>query len=78
MSMAAATQAATDGKTGLQAIAGVAAVYLGFAAAHPSLYEAMFRLPIDVRFAQGDTETELRSAFNALGAQACEFGGLPG
>ena len=37
-------------------------------ATHPSLYEAMFQLPIDARFAQDDAETELRSGFNALGA----------
>jgi hypothetical protein len=46
----------------------VADVYLGFAATHPSLYEAMFELPIDARFAQDDSEAELRSGFNALRA----------
>jgi AcrR family transcriptional regulator len=66
--LAATTQAAMGGKTGPQAVAAVADVYLGFAATHPSLYEAMFQLPIDARFAQDDAETELRSAFNALGA----------
>ncbi len=65
--LAAATQAAMGGKTGPQAVAAVADAYLGFAAAHPSLYEAMFQLPIDARFAQDDAETELRSGFNALG-----------
>jgi AcrR family transcriptional regulator len=63
-----ATQAAMGGKTGPQAVAAVADVYLDFAATHPSLYEAMFQLPIDARFAQDDAETELRSGFNALGA----------
>ena len=66
--LAAATWAAVGGKTGPQAVAAVADVYLGFAATHPSLYEAMFQLPIDARFAQDDAETELRSGFNALGA----------
>jgi AcrR family transcriptional regulator len=66
--LAAATRAAMGGKTGRQAVAAVADVYLGFAAAHPSLYEAMFQLPIDARFAQEDSETELRSGFNALSA----------
>jgi AcrR family transcriptional regulator len=66
--LAAATQAAMGGKTGPQAVAAVADVYLDFAATHPSLYEAMFQLPIDARFAQDDAETELRSGFNALGA----------
>jgi hypothetical protein len=46
----------------------VAGVYLAFAAAHPSLYEAMFQLPIDARFAQDDAEDELRSGFSALAA----------
>ena len=55
-------------KTGPQAVTAVAEVYLDFAATHPSLYEAMFQLPIDARFAQDDAETELRSGFNALGA----------
>jgi hypothetical protein len=56
------------GKTGPRAVAAVADAYLGFAATHPALYEAMFQLPIDARFAQDDAETELRSGFNALGA----------
>jgi AcrR family transcriptional regulator len=66
--LAAATWAAVEGKTGREAVAAVADVYLGFAATHPSLYEAMFQLPIDARFAQDDAETELRSGFNALRA----------
>jgi hypothetical protein len=43
-------------------------VYLDFAAAHPSLYEVMFRLPIDARSAQDDAEEELRPGFGALAA----------
>jgi AcrR family transcriptional regulator len=66
--LAAATRAAMGRKTGRLAVAAVADAYLGFAAAHPSLYEAMFQLPIDARFAQDDAETELRSGFDALGA----------
>jgi AcrR family transcriptional regulator len=66
--LAAATRASMGGKTGPQAVTAVAAAYLDFAAAHPALYEAMFHLPIDARFAQDDAETELRSGFNALGA----------
>jgi AcrR family transcriptional regulator len=64
--LAAATRAAVGRKTGAPAIAAVADVYLGFAAAQPSLYEAMFQLPIDARFAQDDAEAELRSGFSAL------------
>jgi AcrR family transcriptional regulator len=72
--LTAATQAAMAGKAGAgrktdqQAVAAVADAYLGFAAAHPSLYEAMFQLPIDARFAQDDAEAELRAGFSALGA----------
>jgi AcrR family transcriptional regulator len=66
--LAAATRAAMGGKAGPQAVAAVADAYLDFAATHPSLYEAMFQLPIDARFAQDDAEIELRSGFNALGA----------
>ena len=66
--LAAATRAAVDRKTGAQAVAAVANAYLDFAAAHPSLYDAMFQLPIDARFAQHDSEAELRSGFDALAA----------
>jgi hypothetical protein len=60
--------AAVEDKTGQQAVAAIAEVYLDFATTHPALYEAMFQLPIDARFAQEDAETELRSGFNALSA----------
>ena len=66
--LAAATRAAVGRKTGTRAVAAVAGAYLDFAAAHPSLYEAMFQLPIDARFARDDAEAELRSGFNALAA----------
>ena len=66
--LAAATRAAMGDKAGRQAVAAVADAYLGFASTHPSLYEAMFQLPIDARFAQDDAEAELRAGFNALGA----------
>jgi AcrR family transcriptional regulator len=66
--LAEATRTALGRKTGPRAIAAVADAYLDFAATHPSLYEAMFQLPIDARFAQDDAETELRSGFNALRA----------
>src|ERR1700734_2974683 len=39
--LAAGTRAALGRKTGARAVAAVADMYLGFAAAHPSLYEAM-------------------------------------
>src|SRR5215469_15680480 len=66
--LAAAMRAATGRKTGARAVTAVAVAYLDFAAAHSSLYEAMFQLPIDARFAQEDSEAELRSGFDALAA----------
>jgi AcrR family transcriptional regulator len=66
--LAAATRAAVGRTAGARAVAAVATAYLDFAAAHPSLYEAMFQLPIDARFAQHDAEAELRSGFDALAA----------
>jgi AcrR family transcriptional regulator len=59
---------------GGRAVEAVAEAYLDFAAAHPALYEAMFQLPIDARFAQDDNEAELRSAFDALYAAAGDSG----
>jgi AcrR family transcriptional regulator len=47
----------------------VAQAYLDFAAAHPALYEAMFTLPIDVRFASpGQTPQPLQDGFAQLAA----------
>ncbi|HET8928419.1 MAG TPA: TetR/AcrR family transcriptional regulator [Microbacterium sp.] len=66
--LTAATRTAMGSKKGAQAVAAVARAYLTFAAAHPALYEAMFQLPIDARFAEDDAEAELRSGFAALGA----------
>ena len=66
--LAAATRAAVGDQAGPRAVEAVAGAYLGFAEAHPALYEAMFQLPIDARFAQEDNEEELRAGFDALGA----------
>jgi AcrR family transcriptional regulator len=63
-----ATRTAMGHKKGARAIAAVAGAYLKFASVHPAMYEAMFELPIDARFAQADAEAELRSGFAALGA----------
>jgi AcrR family transcriptional regulator len=49
------------------AMRAVAQAYLDFAAAHPALYEAMFILPIDVRFASpGQTPQPLVDSFAQL------------
>ena len=72
--LAAATREALGRNTGAQAIVAVADVYLDFATVHPALYEAMFQLPIDARFAQDDAQAELRAGFNALAAALGEAG----
>jgi AcrR family transcriptional regulator len=64
----AAAEAVAAGSTGRLAVAAVARAYLDFARAHPALYDAMFQLPIDARFAQDDAEAELRAGFDALRA----------
>jgi AcrR family transcriptional regulator len=66
--LATATRAAAAGSAGPPAVAAVARAYLDFARAHPALYDAMFQLPIDARFAQDDAEAELRAGFDALRA----------
>ena len=66
--LAAATRAAVGGTTGARAVEAVASAYLRFADEHSALYEAMFQLPIDARFAQEDPEEELRAGFDALAA----------
>lgn len=40
--------------------------YLDFASAHPSTYEAMFSMQLDVRFADESTPAELRDAFDVV------------
>jgi Tetracyclin repressor-like, C-terminal domain len=42
--------------------------YLDFARKHSAVYEAMFILPIGLRFAEADTKPELKNAFAALAA----------
>ena len=58
---------AARGSTGEHnALENVAMAYLGFAFRCPALYEAMFVLPTDLRFAEADTRPELRAAFEAI------------
>lgn len=59
-------RAAVGRKRGRRAVESVAVAYLDFAESHPALYEAMFQLPLDARFAQDDAEAELRAGFAAL------------
>ena len=60
-----AARGSTDCRNALES---VAMAYLAFARTHPALYEAMFTLPTGLRFAEGDTRSELRAAFDALAA----------
>ncbi|SDO92937.1 transcriptional regulator, TetR family [Klenkia soli] len=64
--LASSCRAATDGHGGRGAVEAVARAYLDFAAHHPALYEAMFRLPIEAHFAVEGNEAELRAGFDAL------------
>lgn len=47
--------------------------YLGFALRHPAVYDAMFTLPTDLRFAEAETKPELQAAFEALAAVVTPF-----
>jgi len=56
------------------ALRAICSAYLTFSAARPALYQAMFELPIDVRFASADTPSPLKAAFAELVAalQPCD------
>jgi AcrR family transcriptional regulator len=58
-----AQQAAVDPALTLRA---VCSAYLAFATKRPALYQAMFVLPIDVKFASEDTPAPLKAAFAEL------------
>lgn len=51
----------------------VAEAYLAFGLGHPALYEAMFVLPTNLRFAEVETRPELQAAFEALAAVVSPF-----
>jgi AcrR family transcriptional regulator len=59
-------RAALGSKRGRRAVEAVAQAYLNFGSEYPAVYEAMFQLPIDARFASDDSESELRAGFDAL------------
>ena len=48
------------------ALRAVCSAYLTFAAERPALYQAMFVLPVDVRFASEDAPSPLKAAFGEL------------
>jgi AcrR family transcriptional regulator len=69
-----ALREAASGSTGRRnALKNVAMAYLAFALRHPALYEAMFVLPTNLRFAQAETRPELRAAFEALATVVTPF-----
>ncbi|UFX47385.1 TetR/AcrR family transcriptional regulator [Bradyrhizobium sp. 41S5] len=55
------------------ALKNVALAYLAFALSRPALYDAMFVLPTDLRFAEAGTRPELRAAFEALAAVVAPY-----
>ncbi|MEH2486942.1 TetR/AcrR family transcriptional regulator [Bradyrhizobium sp. AZCC 2230] len=71
--IAVALREAASGSTGRNAIKNVATAYLGFALGNPALYEAMFILPTELRFAEAGTKPELRAGFEALAAVVTPF-----
>lgn len=66
-------KAASRANTPRSALERVAVAYLDFARRRPALYEAMFILPTELRFAQADTPPELKAAFEALAAVVAPF-----
>jgi len=72
--LAAALRAAARGSTGRRnALENAAAAYLTFAFRHPALYEAMFTLPTELRFAVADVRPELHAGFESLAAVVAPF-----
>ena len=59
------------------ALRAVCNAYLTFAAERPALYQAMFVLPIDVKFASDDTPSPLKAAFGELVAALTPFDARP-
>ena len=69
-----ALREAASGSSGRRnALKNVAMAYLAFALSHPALYEAMFILPTDLRFAEAETRPELRAGFEAIAAVVTPF-----
>ena len=66
--MAAAMASSTDQPAGPSRLQSLAQAYLGFAAANPAVYEAMFALPIAVTFGTEESEVELKEAFDQITA----------
>ena len=66
-------EAASQATGRRKALKNVAMAYLAFALSRPALYEAMFVLPTNLRFAEAATRPELRGGFEALAAVVTPF-----
>lgn len=66
-------EAASQSTGRRNALENVAMAYLAFGLSRPALYEAMFVLPTNLRFAEAETRPELRAAFEALAAVVAPF-----
>lgn len=66
-------EAASGSTSQRKALEKVAMAYLAFALRQPALYEAMFILPTNLRFAEAGTKPELRAAFESLVAVITPF-----
>ena len=67
-------RAAADEANGRRdALMDVATGYIAFALSRPALYDAMFILPTQLRFAEAETRSELRAAFEAIAAVVSPF-----
>ncbi|TXI06708.1 MAG: TetR/AcrR family transcriptional regulator [Rhizobium sp.] len=66
--------AAADGANGRRdALTNVAMSYFAFALSRPALYDSMFILPTQLRFAEAETRSELRTGFDAIAAVVSPF-----
>jgi AcrR family transcriptional regulator len=66
-------EAASESTGRRNALKNVAMAYLAFGLGRPALYEAMFVLPTNLRFAEAGTRPELGAAFEALAAVVTPF-----
>ncbi|WP_035967861.1 TetR/AcrR family transcriptional regulator [Bradyrhizobium sp. YR681] len=64
---------AASGSSGRNALKNVATAYLAFGLSRPALYDAMFVLPTNLRFAEAGTRPELQAGFEALAAVVSPF-----
>jgi AcrR family transcriptional regulator len=66
-------KAASESTGRRNALKNVAMAYIAFGLSRSALYEAMFVLPTNLRFAEAETRPELKAAFEALAAVVTPF-----